>query len=445
MTAVPAHALTNEEIRARIRAYKSTRDEASIRPVLAMYASRILGIARRCAGAVDVSDLESAGYLALSTALDAYDPESPVPFGAFFAKHHKAALRAEQAQLDGAFAGSRKTAQYRGYARAAAQAVARGRTAEVTGRRGTPAGDVPAYVLPATVTDNDLRALQAVDREVARAVLPTLLRQIDTYLQDATGTEEADRLARQAAAIQIVRTVLAAGLPTTRAELEASLRARVDAVIATFCRFQRFQHPDADDYWDEVGRRVRLSPENAKALVLSSQGSVSLDAPIASDGTATVAERTHASVDVDANMAQLVGLAEAIDLLPPLGQSLLVLSSGLDGQVALTVDEIALATGLAAADVRAMIGQAKQCLKQSPVQAVLRGESPAYRARADAWRAALTEALGAWSGQPPVVPDAMPDRPRVRPVACASVPPVPLAAPTAAVVQGDLFAGTGLL
>ena len=445
MTAVPAHSLTNDEIRERIRSYRATGDEASLRPVLAMYAPRIVGIARRSAGAVDASDLESAGYLALSTALAAYDPESPVPFGAFFAKHHKAALRAEQAQLDGAFAGSRKTAQYRGYAREAAQAVARRRTTEVTGRRGTTAGDVPAYVLPSTLTDADLRALHMVDREVARGVLPMLLRQIDAYLQDATGTDDADLLARQAATIQIVRTVLAAGVPKTRAELEANLRARVDAVIATFCRVQRFQYLAADDYWDEVGRRVRLSPENAKALVLSSQGSVSLDAPIASDGTATIAERTNASRDGEGNVEQLVGLAEAIDLLPPIGQTMLVLSSGLDGQVALTIDEIAAGTGLPATDVRALIAQAKHGLKQSPVQAVLRGESPAHRERAESWRAALADALSAWSGQPAVAPEAMPDRPRVRPVASPGGVAGSVAAPAAAGVQGDLFAGMGLL
>ena len=36
MTAVPAHSLTNDEIRERIRSYRTTGDEARIRPVLAM-------------------------------------------------------------------------------------------------------------------------------------------------------------------------------------------------------------------------------------------------------------------------------------------------------------------------------------------------------------------------------------------------------------------------
>lgn len=426
--------LTDPEIAVHVRRFKEQGDERALGAVLEHFEDRLVRKAMTSGGRVDVdvSDLVSAGRIGLFKAIGEWDPDRGIPLGAFAKLHIHSAMMEARSELSGAFRASRKQQGDRAQLINARAALAREQ------RLGT-APEEPAprlerrkkeqFKLDPKFTAEHLAALtsRGTDpeaRELASKFLGLMLRQ---YLRDELVEPRGSRNKESVAANAIVHKVVnyelarlarAGAAPRSIAELEQTLQARTDYLVAKATRQGGVRaialsapRTSMKDHTADLAARANVSEFQARKILESLGHTVSLEAKLreGSDENRTVgevlgdespnaldaivaaeeeaeAERSReqraaraAAIEAD----QWTVLRDAVQHVPAEGRALVVLALGLDGEAPAPPSEVAAALGVAVDRVSVEANRAR-----SQYLRVLRTE-PAIVARVQALRAVV--------------------------------------------------------
>ncbi len=409
-----------------IRAWRNGT-EAALTPVVEYYRRQFDRDAQRensSSGAhsfVDPTDVVSRGMEYLATALDDFDPDAGTPFPGFFEHFRRAALRSEKAASMGPFSLSRRTLTERGKVFSAVEAV-RAKTRTKTPAAPRAIHPTPFQITPLEFSDADVLSITVgTERDARRTAFARLVGVLAAYLRDALATSHprtmeaavaartADGRARPDDALirRLLRMLLASenplAWPATRRGVEAMLASRMRVFVE---RLARTDHPatmrraaNESEFVVAVAKTAGTTPTQAQVLLRLNVHGVSIDQPATGKhgrGLTTVGDHI-ATPDVDTTGDLIRAKAAMAIRFMPLGSEFIFLKMmGLNGKPPMSQDEIGLAFGLTAREVRHYVKQIFATLEHPDVFEFLHGAAAAQAQRRARAAEDLAMVLRAW-------------------------------------------------